>query len=282
MTFLGVTANFVMRAAMFVAPGKHIDWMRAMSGELSAIDKPVEAIKWSLGGLGAAVEWRIRQDAVYALGLVSVPIAIHHVFGVIGQKISTYVLSGSLLPNVVDPFAYSDGAAMWLAIMLTAQHVGMAIIALTLCLHRPGRTVFTGIAVWLMAPMSIVFVGDMALPLLANPFEWEGNHPSIPNIMFFLSGAGGTMWSSILGALAARAVQRRNWRVIGVYVLAFVVGAIPAFQFFLSFEGKPFSPLAFDLSLPLAYATSIFVIVGGMLSLRNALLRKLHEAQSLN
>ncbi len=272
-------ARFVMHMAMIVAPSKRSVWIQAMNGELCAMEDTGETLKWSAGCLLTAIGWRIRSEAFYILGLAFVPLAFHRIFGFAGQKASNFVLTGSIWPDIVDPFAYPNGPEIWMAMGTTVSHFGLALIAFALCLHRPGRTIFTGAAVWLMSPYATMFASHTFPHILENLLVWKDGHPSIRDLTIVLTAAGFTIWSSMVGALAAWAVQRNTWPLVGLCLAAFVVGIVPGVQFWFSTEDKAFLPLPFNVSALVSISTSTFVIVGGLLSLRNAARRKMHDSR---
>jgi hypothetical protein len=84
-----------------------------MAGELSAIEHHGAAIKWALGCLSVAIDWRIRADLTYFLALVVSRLTVPNLSGYL---LLTYHL------QQFEPYLALGGMISPLSARLGRQH----------------------------------------------------------------------------------------------------------------------------------------------------------------
>jgi len=198
MTLEAFVARPLMALAAAFAPPSRAEWTQAMRQEFDALPGGQGAVGWAAGCVGAALGWRIRSEAPFALTLSATVVAC-------------WWVSAQIFFFLVD-WLHPKGIS-WMPAFSITENLLRGGVCFGLAFVWPRRAVLTGLTlpmVWGFGALP-VWLWLTAGDAIADPWASAGNHPAIPTILFPLMFLGQEIWASLLGAACGWGASR-GWR----------------------------------------------------------------------
>lgn len=189
----------VIAAAIALFAWDHGQWREVMQSATTRLLPPWAAAMLVLnlalpGSIAAALCWRLRSDTAYVTALV-------------GLIAAAWWLDGARWDQFPHPTT-----EQFFALAAASPYLRLALPCLLLGIFRPDRTVLTLFVTLLLNASLAGQIATFPLPMLADPFSSEGNHPNVPNVIMALIFSWSMFGAAVIGAAAGWTLARLGRR----------------------------------------------------------------------
>ncbi|MBO9711383.1 hypothetical protein [Sphingomonas sp.] len=170
-------ADWLMRCvAARPAPGK-ADWAEAMAQEYALLESG--RLGWAIGCMEATMVWNLRENAVYLLVLVALPLLLYWidtqlftVFAMHNRELLIWSVREGLAPSLLLPLPFAVALGAW-----RPDRIVTTTLLGGLLLHQIGNSIYNSLAMdtpflsW-WGPQATLYMAPPLIGLIASLSVW--------------------------------------------------------------------------------------------------------------